>query len=76
MLGTMDPQLAPVISSFVIRFVVDPAPRETPGSPPAYRGAIRHVQSDEEIHFDNWAEAVAFIRRFVPLEAGAGGEPG
>jgi len=63
----MDSHLPPNISSFVIRFVVD--------SPPGgeqihqtYRGAIRHIQTDEELHFSNWEEAVSFIRRFVPLE--------
>ena len=26
------------------------------------------IQTDEELHFSNWEEAVTFIRRFVPLE--------
>lgn len=57
----MDSPTPPFISSFVIRFVVDP-------SLDAYRGEIRHVQTSEEIHFDAWQEAVEFIRRYVPLE--------
>jgi hypothetical protein len=58
--------LPPNISSFVIRFVVDSASGEQ--DHPPYRGAIRHIQTEEELHFSNWEEAVRFIRRFVPLE--------
>lgn len=69
----MESHLPPNISSFVIRFVVDRAAAEQAHQP--YRGAIRHIQTDEEINFANWEEAVNFIRRFVPLEAhnGQGG---
>lgn len=62
----MDSHLPPNISSFVIRFVVDGAAGEQNHSP--YRGAIRHIQTDEELNFSSWEEAVSFIRRFVPLE--------
>lgn len=34
---------------------------------PVYHGAIRHIQSTEELNFHQWHEAVAFMRRFVPL---------
>ncbi len=62
MLAEMDtPLRPPIISSFVLRFVVDP----DTGS---YRGEIRHVQTNQEMHFDTWQEAVEFIQRFVPLE--------
>ena len=64
----MDSHLFPNISSFVIRFVVESAAGEQ--NHQAYRGAIRHIQTDEEMHFSNWEEAVTFIRRFVPLESG------
>ena len=63
----MESRLPPNISSFVIRFVVDKVADEQAHQP--YRGAIRHIQTDEEINFANWEEAVNFIRRFVPLEA-------
>ena len=66
MLIAMDSPLPPNISSFVIRFVVDNAAGEQSHLP--YRGAIRHIQTDEEMHFSNWEEAVSFIRRFVPLD--------
>lgn len=50
-------------TSFVIRFV------QTPGSGGslACRGSIRHVQSDEELHFRSWGQAVAFMRSYIPL---------
>jgi hypothetical protein len=38
------------------------------GAPPAYHGAIRHIQSAEELNFTEWREAVEFMRRFVPIE--------
>lgn len=57
----MDTPTPPTISSFVIRFVLDPG-LET------YRGEIRHIQTSEEIHFDHWEAAVAFIQRYIPLE--------
>jgi hypothetical protein len=57
----MDSPMPPTISSFVIRFVVD-------ANSDAYRGEIRHVQTREEIHFDHWEDAVAFIQRYVPLK--------
>jgi hypothetical protein len=61
----MDSQ-PPTISSFVIRFVLNEVQDEP--SQPSYRGSIRHIQSDEEMNFHLWEEAVAFIRRYVPLE--------
>ncbi len=55
----------PHITSFVIRFVHP----EHPGLPgePEMRGTILHVQTDEQIPFTHWEDAVEFIRRFVPL---------
>lgn len=63
----MESDTSPSIASFVIRFVVaeiPPAEKEQP----AYRGMIRHIQSDEEMSFHVWDDAVEFIRRYVPLE--------
>ena len=62
----MESHLPPNISSFVIRFVVDQAANEQKHQP--YRGAIRHIQTEEEINFSNWKEVVSFIRRFVPIK--------
>lgn len=63
----MKPDIAPTIHSFIIRFVVDDsAERGTPQ--PTYRGSIRHIQNAEELNFNEWNEAVEFMRRFVPIE--------
>jgi hypothetical protein len=35
---------------------------------PAYHGTIRHIQSAEEINFNEWREAMEFMHRFVQLE--------
>jgi len=61
----MDSQ-SPLISSFIIRFVQNEAGEDT--SQHHYRGSIRHIQSDEEMNFHIWDEAVEFIRRYVPLD--------
>lgn len=55
----------PTITSFVIRFVQDPksADRERP----PLRGTIHHVQTNQEIPFTRWEDAVEFIQRFVPI---------
>jgi len=63
----MKPDATPTIYSFIIRFVVDDAPRED-GNQAMYHGAIRHIQSAEEMNFSEWNEAVEFMRRFVPIE--------
>jgi hypothetical protein len=63
----MNSDATPTIYSFIIRFVVDDA-TIVGGTQPAYHGAIRHIQSAEELSFNDWTEAVAFMRRFVPIE--------
>ena len=70
----MDSQ-SPIISSFVIRFVMNEAqdePADAEQHP--YRGSIRHIQSDEELNFHVWEDAVEFIRRYVPLGTETGSE--
>jgi hypothetical protein len=62
----MKSDLAPTIYSFIIRFVVDDG-SPAPGAHAAYHGAIRHIQSAEEVNFTEWHEAVEFLRRFVPI---------
>ena len=59
----MDTSALPLISSFIIRFVRE----EMSAEQPAYHGTIRHIQSAEEINFNEWQEAVEFMRRFIPL---------
>lgn len=63
----MKSDLAPIIYSFIIRFVVEDVP-PAGGARPAYHGAIRHIQTAEEVKFNDWLEAVEFMRRFVPIE--------
>lgn len=59
--------MTPTIYSFIIRFVVEETPAEE-GNQATYHGAIRHIQSAEEMHFNEWNEAVEFMRRFVPIK--------
>ena len=70
-LMAMESTSSPSIMSFVIRFVMDETV-QLKESQPCYRGAIRHIQSDEEMNFSAWDEAVEFIRRYVPLEVESG----
>jgi hypothetical protein len=60
----MDAMPPPLISSFIIRFVME----ETSVESPAYHGSIRHIQTAEEINFNEWREAMEFMHRFVPLD--------
>jgi len=60
----MDASPSPLISSFIIRFVIHPGQD-------SYRGEIRHIQTQDEVHFIAWDEAEAFIRRYAPIEAPA-----
>jgi len=61
---------SPLISSFVIRFVQNEAEKAVEDSSQhLFRGSIRHIQSDEEMNFYLWDEAVAFIQRYVPIES-------
>ncbi len=60
----MDAITPPLISSFIIRFVME----ETSVEKLAYHGSIRHIQSAEEINFNEWREATEFMYRFVQLD--------
>ena len=62
----MDNHHSPNITSFVIRFVHEPT--SSPEKPAPYRGTIHHVQSDQEISFTRWQDAVEFIQRFMPID--------
>ncbi len=55
----------PDITSFVIRFVGEP--NEEAIQTRIYRGTIRHVQTDEEVGFTQWQDAVNFIQQYVPI---------
>ena len=62
----MDNHRSPNLTSFVIRFVH--APASSPEKPLFYRGTIHHVQSNQEIPFTRWQDAVEFIQRFMPID--------
>jgi len=55
----------PNIVSFVIRFVQDD-PVSKAGEP-AYRGSVRHIQTDSEITFTNWEDAMVFMQNYVEV---------
>jgi hypothetical protein len=57
------------IASFVLRFTQE-LTTDTESVTP-WRAMIRHVQSDEEVHFTQMDEALAFIDRYVDLIHGA-----
>lgn len=62
----MDNRSSPEISSFVLRFV-----REEPArlaGQPTFRGSIRHIQSDQELAFTHWMDALHFMSQFLPGE--------
>jgi hypothetical protein len=61
----METDPPPNITSFVIRFI-HPDLAIHPGKG-EFRGAIRHIQTDEEISFTRWEDALAFMKRFVPI---------
>lgn len=52
------------ITSFVVRFIHSGPPYNT-----ALRGSIINVQTNEELAFLRWEEALDFIGRFVNLTA-------
>lgn len=69
--GNLESLAAPEthLVSFVVRFVCD-QPVAGPTQPATeWRGILRHVQSDAELHFTRWEEAVAFIAQHVRLDA-------
>jgi len=51
--------------SFVLRFTQE-SQSDTMSSP-AWRGMLRHVQTNEQIHFTELEEALAFITQYVDL---------
>ncbi len=57
----------PRVESFVLRFVADAPNYDASAQPRGWHGVIVHVQNDEEKHFTNIADAIAFIARYVPV---------
>lgn len=50
------------VTSFIIRFTQEPAPSSTP-----WRGLIRHIQTDQEVHFARIEDALQFMAQFIEL---------
>jgi len=61
----MEPAQSPFVTSFVIRFVRERIAPDLEANP--FRGTIHHVQSNQEIAFTRWQDAVEFIERFIEL---------
>ncbi|CAG0947686.1 hypothetical protein ANRL1_04426 [Anaerolineae bacterium] len=58
---------SPRVESFVLRLVHDAPEDGAPADAHAWRGVIVHVQTNEEKSFTHFADAVAFIARYVPV---------
>jgi len=56
--------VSPQVESFVLRFVRDVSDPDAS----AWRGVVVHVQSNTASNFTDFADAVAFIARYVPIE--------
>jgi len=56
----------PLVTSFILRFVQEKPDAGQDSS--SYRGTIRHIQSDEEVQFTHWEDAVNFIQQFVSID--------
>jgi len=52
--------------SFVLRFTSEHSSKTEPVAG-LWRGAIRHVQSDEQLRFTQMEDALAFIARYVDI---------
>lgn len=62
------PAPTPRVESFVLRFIGDVPEGDVPASMRAWHGVIVHVQSNEEKTFAHFAEAAAFIARYVHVD--------
>ncbi len=58
---------SPRVESFVLRFVHDAADAQRAADARAWHAVVVHVQSNEEKPFTDFADAVAFIARYVPV---------
>ncbi len=56
---------SPRVESFVVRFVQDAV--DDAANSRAWHAVVVHVQSNEEKTFTDFADAVAFIARYVPV---------
>ena len=61
----MDEKSYPDVASFLIRFVQDQSKAE---EVTAFRGVIRHIQTDSEQAFTCWQEVESFIQQVIPID--------
>ena len=57
----------PRVESFVLRFVADAPDGDVADTARGWHGMVVHVQTNEEKPFTNFADAIAFISRYVPV---------
>lgn len=57
----------PNVVSFVLRFT-QPTPTEATSTGLAWYGLLRHVETNDQIHFTRIEEALAFLARYVDLQ--------
>jgi hypothetical protein len=62
----MENKQYPNITSFMIRFIEEGSTNDA--GEPVYRGSIRHIQSDRELAFTCWQDALRFIEQYVPIQ--------
>ncbi len=58
---------APRVESFIIRFIQNRSNPRLPTESSDWRGVVVHVQTSESRSFADFADAVAFISRYVPI---------
>ncbi len=60
------------IASFILRFTQEHSSKAEPPCA-AWRGVIRHVQTNKEIRFTQIESALAFVARYVDISHGGDG---
>lgn len=55
------------VESFVLRFVEDVLREESPSTAARWHAVVTHVQTGEAKPFADFADAIAFIARYVPI---------
>ncbi len=61
------PSDTPRVESFIVRFVEDLPDAAGQPEARAWHGVVIHVQTNEEKAFTQFADAIAFIARHVPV---------
>jgi hypothetical protein len=56
------------VASFVLRFVQETSDASLDFGRAPWRGVIKHVQSNDELQFTSFVDAIAFISSYVDLD--------